>query len=449
MNKYILGLGVIMIIITGCSTKEYTKNNKTALTNLSYQDILLETSIHDAVRINDLKLIEFFIQEKSNLNHKDRFGYTPLHLAARFNHLDIAKTLIKSGAKVNSLDKYKDTPLIDSSRNAYTKMSELLICSGANRNVVDKYDMSPLHYAAKTNDVKIAKLLRSKNLTTLCNKKEISVQKVVKTPTIVKIKRPEINLITIDDYDIINDNTPRICGDILSEDVKNVNLSFENIPNSYEAKILQDKKRWCVNIEDELNNAEYTAFAKAKDTKGNLQMKKDKFSVHIIDDLYNALNNEFESDFKKWDAVLDKSTLTLRFKKPNLMFTRGSNKMRNAYKNILKNFFPRYINILKEYKDQIIDVYIEGHTSSRYRTAKTIEEKFIKNKTLSQNRASSVLRYLSSLKNDYITNNKDFLDNSFKAKGKSSSNLIYNEDGSENVELSRRVEFRIKANPNK
>ena len=449
MNNYILGLSIIMFIITGCSTKEHTENDTTALTSLSYQDILLETSIHDAVRINDSKLINFFIKEKGNLNHKDRFGYTPLHLAARFNHLDIAKILIKNGAKVNSRDKYKDTPLIDSTRNAYTKMSELLICSGANRNVVDKYDMSPLHYSTKTNDVKIAKLLRSKNLTTLCNKKAASVQKVGNTPKFVQIKRLEIKLITIDDYDVINHNTPKICGDILSKDVNHVNLSFQSIPNTYEAKILKNTNRWCVNIKDELNNGSYIAFAKAKDTKGNLQMKKDRFSVHIINDLYKVLNDEFANDFKKWDAILDKSTLTLRFKNPNLMFLRGSNKIRNAYKNILKDFFPRYINILKEYKDEIIDVYIEGHTSSRYRAAKTLEEKFTKNKILSQNRASSVLRYLTSLENDYVTNNKLFLNTTFLAKGKSSSNLIYNEDGSENVELSRRVEFRIKANPNK
>ncbi len=449
MNKYILSLGVIMIIITGCSTKQNTNNDKKALTNLSYQDILLETSIHDAVRINDLKLIKFFIKEKGDLNHKDRFGYTPLHLAARFNHLDIAETLIKSGAQVNSIDKYKDSPLIDSTRNAYTKMSKLLICNGANRNVVDKYDMSPLHYAAKTNDVKIAKLLRSKNLKELCTKANIIVKKVINNPKIVKIQRPEIKLISIDDYNIINDNTPKICGDILSKNVKHVNLSFENIPNIYEAKILKNTNRWCVNIKDELSNGNYTAFAKAKDTKGNLQMKKDKFSIHIIANLYKALNDEFANDFKKWDAVLDKSTLTLKFKNPNLIFSRGSNKINNAYKNILKDFFPRYINIIKEYQNEIIDVYIEGHTSSRYRTAKTLEEKFSKNKKLSQNRANAVLKYLVNLKNIYIKDNQIFLNDTFIAKGKSSSNLIYNEDGSENVELSRRVEFRIKANPNK
>lgn len=39
--------------------------------------------------------------------------------------------------------------------------------------------------------------------------------------------------------------------------------------------------------------------------------------------------------------------------------------------------------------------------------------------------------------------NLGLIDELFTAKGMSSSQLIYNEDGSENIEASRRVEFKI------
>ena len=63
---------------------------------------------------------------------------------------------------------------------------------------------------------------------------------------------------------------------------------------------------------------------------------------------------------------------------------------------------------------------------------------------LSQNRANSVLEYISTLDNQEIIAQKDWINSAFQAIGKSSLELIKNSDGSENEELSRRVEFSIK-----
>lgn len=444
MKKYLLGLSVAaLIIFTGCTTKnenamsiENTPKGNT-ITGLSHKDILAESTIHDAVRVNDLNIVKFFIEEKINLDEKDRFGYTPLHLASRFNHFDIATTLIESGATVNSVDKYGDTPLIDATRNGYTNMSKLLICNGASRDVLDKYGMSPLHYASKSNDVKIAQLLRSENLDAICNQVE-PVQEVV--------AEQFYNLITIDDYNVINDNTPRICGDILDSSVQKVQLSFDNGQSVIDAKI--DENRWCADVEKRLENGDYTAAAMAINLDMQRGKAEDDLTIYVINDLYNALNEEFSSDFAKWNAELDEDTLTFRFKNPALMFTRGSSKVRDNYKEILNDFFPRYVNILKDYNTEISRVVIEGHTSSRYRTAPTLEAKFEKNRILSQKRADAVLEYMKKDNNPIVKENNVFIDRTFEAEGKSSSNLIFNEDGSENVELSRRVEFRIETNPN-
>lgn len=248
MKKYLFGLSVAaLIVFTGCTAKNenamsdkgnMAQGNK--ITGLSHKDILTESTIHDAVRVNDLKLVKFFIDEKINLNEKDRFGYTPLHLASRFNHFDAATMLIGNGAGVNSVDKYGDTPLIDSTRNGYTNMSKLLICNGASRDVLDKYDMSPLHYASKTNDVKIAQLLRAENVEAECTEKVMAEAPVA--------EEQFYNLITIDDYKVINDNTPQICGNVLDSDVQKVQLSFDGGQSVIDGNI--DGNRWCADVKE-------------------------------------------------------------------------------------------------------------------------------------------------------------------------------------------------------
>lgn len=438
MKKYLLGFSVAtVLVLSGCATKGnmVKSESENRITGLNHKDILKETTIHDAVRINDTKLVKFFIDEKINLNDKDRFGYTPLHLASRFNHLDIAQMLIDSGAQVNTNDKYGDTPLIDSTRNGYTNMSKLLICNGAKRNVIDKYEMSPLHYASKTNDVLIAKLLRSKDVQAQCSDKKVETSEKF------------YDLITIDDYKVINDNTPKICGDVLTSDVQQVQLSFDGGQTVTDANI--QGNRWCAEVEDRLDNGDYTAMAMAINSSNQRGKAQDDLTIHVINDLYNALNSEFGDDFENWNAELDEDTLTFRFKNPALMFKRGSSKINAQYKEILNSFFPRYINILKDYETEIVNVHVQGHTSSRYRSAKTPEAKYEKNRVLSQNRADKVLDYMSNISDSVVSDNKTFINKAFVSEGMSSSQLVYNEDGSENIELSRRVEFRIETNPNK
>ena len=449
MKKYLFGISIAAVLVLGgCTAKNENamskSNNETMangekITSLNHKDILAESSIHDAVRINDSKLVQFFVDEKIDINEKDRFGYTPLHLAARFNHFDIAQKLIDSGANVNTTDKYGDTPLIDATRNGYSKMSRLLICSGATRDVLDKYDMSPLHYASKTNDVKIAQLLRATDVEAECAGKTVAV----KAP----VEEQFYNLISIDDYNVINDNTPRICGNVLDDTVRQVQLSLDGGETVTDASINND--RWCADITEKVENGEYTASAMAINAAGQKGKANDLLTIHVLNDLYNALNKEFGPDFADWNAEIDEDTLTFRFKNPALMFARGSKKIQSEYKEILNNFFPRYINILKDYESEIVNVHVEGHTSSRYRSAPTAEAKFEKNRVLSQNRADTVLEYMKGISDSSVSDNKTFIDEAFVSDGKSSSNPVLNEDGSENIELSRRVEFRIDTDPNK
>ena len=165
--------------------------------------------------------------------------------------------------------------------------------------------------------------------------------------------------------------------------------------------------------------------------------------------LYKELRAEFEGDLTKktqfrtlWRGHIDMETLSIRFKKP---FTQGNAAVPNAFKNVLRDFFPRYIAILAkpEYKDGVAEIRIEGHTSGEWHREATFDEAYFKNMELSQDRARNVLRYVLGIKRREITQNKEWIKKNLTANGLSSSQLILNSTGRENKAESRRVEFRV------
>lgn len=148
--------------------------------------------------------------------------------------------------------------------------------------------------------------------------------------------------------------------------------------------------------------------------------------------LYEELRAEFEGDLTKktqfrtvWRGHLDMETLSIRFKKP---FTQGDATVPNAFKNVLRDFFPRYIAILTkpEYRDEIAEIRIEGHTSSEWLSQITSDEAYINNMELSQNRARNVLNYVLQIAHPKVTQNREGLKKKLTANGLSSSQLILN-----------------------
>src|SRR5438128_6376421 len=82
-------------------------------------------------------------------------------------------------------------------------------------------------------------------------------------------------------------------------------------------------------------------------------------------ELYDDLKKEFEKDLPRWGAELDRDS-TIRFKEPDVLFALGSSDLKNNFKSILDDFFPRYVHILdsNRYRDAVEEIRIEGHTSS-------------------------------------------------------------------------------------
>ena len=175
-------------------------------------------------------------------------------------------------------------------------------------------------------------------------------------------------------------------------------------------------------------------------------------------DLYDDLEEEFKKDLDEWNAVLNKQTLSIRFKEPEVLFAQGEAEVRPLFRKILDEFFPRYIKILTEtknvdgeykYKDDIAEIRIEGHTSSEWSEQVTAREAYILNMELSQGRTRSVLNYVIQIENPQIQQNRKWIRYNLTANGLSSSKLIPNPDGTENSQESRRVEFRVRTNAEK
>ena len=72
--------------------------------------------------------------------------------------------------------------------------------------------------------------------------------------------------------------------------------------------------------------------------------------VKLREDLYLDLKREFEKDLKKWKAVLDREKISVRFREPKVLFAQGETDVQLAFKEILDDFCPRYIQILRRSK---------------------------------------------------------------------------------------------------
>jgi len=153
--------------------------------------------------------------------------------------------------------------------------------------------------------------------------------------------------------------------------------------------------------------------------------------VNINEELYS----EFENDLEDWNASITNNN-SIVFFAPEVLFSINKSELKNEFKSILNNFFPRYIKILnsKEYRNEIYELRIEGHTSNIWKNSKSKKDIYLKNMQLSQSRAYEVLAYCYNLKDS--SNSRPWLENHLRANGMAFSKM-------QNLQTARRVEFVI------
>lgn len=162
----------------------------------------------------------------------------------------------------------------------------------------------------------------------------------------------------------------------------------------------------------------------------------------IKEDIYKELMIEFKDDLKKWKAEIDPKDLAIRFQEPDVLFAFKEFALKKDFKDILKDFFPRYINVISkpEFKNNIEEIRIEGHTDN--------VGSYDQNMKLSQDRTRSVLTFVldSTLSND---EKKQWIRDNLTANGLSFSKPIADNITEFGRARNRRVEFRIRTNAEK
>jgi outer membrane protein OmpA-like peptidoglycan-associated protein len=169
------------------------------------------------------------------------------------------------------------------------------------------------------------------------------------------------------------------------------------------------------------------------------------------ENLYIELRETFKNDFEKWSLELDKD-LSIKFTNPNVLFQSGKSDITPVFRQILSEFFPKYLSVITQgkYKDKIAEIRIEGHTDDMpiHRT----NDPYIDNVQLSQERSRNVLKFLRSLQSykKLPSETEQLLQFWLTANGlsygrtlDSNKELSYISKNPSDNEKSRRVEFKI------
>lgn len=159
--------------------------------------------------------------------------------------------------------------------------------------------------------------------------------------------------------------------------------------------------------------------------------------VGVKADLIAALNREFQSNQINVDIDSQTGAMTLE---SSVLFDYNKSELKDEGTAVLESVLPTYCKVLlsSEYSDYVSEIIIDGYTDST--------GNYISNLQLSQDRAFAVAEYLLNNDSFLSEDQQKALSEKLTANGRSSSDLIYDENGNEDQEASRRVEikFRLK-----
>lgn len=171
-------------------------------------------------------------------------------------------------------------------------------------------------------------------------------------------------------------------------------------------------------------------------TQQSLEQKKQQIEV----------NKELIENLKKANIEAQVDPMTGDIKISDLeLFELSSYNLSPKGKAYLDKLIPIYINTIfskKELVDEIENIIIQGHTDSQsYAGIKNPDEQYMKNMSLSLQRANSVADYM--FKTNFDKKYNDKLKKMLVVEGKSYSEPIL-VNGKEDYAKSRRVEMRLK-----
>ena len=180
-------------------------------------------------------------------------------------------------------------------------------------------------------------------------------------------------------------------------------------------------------------------------------------TTQVRQEMQKSLKANFTSDeLKRYHMDNPKRIGDASFDKGDGRFLAGSAELTTEFRQTLAVFLPKYIKAIDEVyeknPDKIVEIRIEGHTSSEWYgnadnsqgAPMSSDEAYIKNMELSQSRTRAIVNFALSMPE--LQAYHELIKDKLTANGLSSSRTIKKEDGSEDAEASRRIQFRVVTN---
>lgn len=202
-----------------------------------------------------------------------------------------------------------------------------------------------------------------------------------------------------------------------------------------QSKILYDDKQNELDLQQEELEEQKGIVEEQQKVMDDQQEQLDEL-IGVRSELIKALKDEF--DDTNLSVKVDEKTGAITFDS-SVLFDFNKYNVKDTGKEFLDEFVPRYFNVLmdEKFKGYVTEIIIEGHTDT--------EGGYLSNLELSQKRALSVATYcLDENENVLPMDEVEILRGIVTANGRSFSNPIYNEDGTVNMDASRRVEFKFR-----
>jgi len=177
-------------------------------------------------------------------------------------------------------------------------------------------------------------------------------------------------------------------------------------------------------------------------------------SNEVRKELQESIKQNFSAEeIKRYNLDQENNIGAASFDKGDGRFLAGSSALTPEFQATLQVFLPKYIksisNIYEKDPNKIKEIRIEGHTSTEWFADNngqlvTANEAYIKNMELSQNRTRAIIQFALSLPE--LVPYHSLIKEKLTANGLSSSHIIKKEDGSEDFDASRRIEFKVVVN---
>ena len=164
-------------------------------------------------------------------------------------------------------------------------------------------------------------------------------------------------------------------------------------------------------------------------------------NLKIRRELATKMEKNLSQEFADSQIQFIQKNLLISFIPEQMFFDAGSAVLQPDLKKLLKQFFPRFIESLKNQDLEIAEIRVQGHSSSIWKYSKNNTDAYLNNLSLSIDRAEAALEFCLNL--NEMKPQRAWLIDRLVSSGLSHNQPILDQDGQEDPIRSRRITIAI------